>query len=174
MLLTYSLREKCPNTELFLVLKVTIKNANFFVLIVSCLHTHQQKHFTLNNGKVFNTVVSHDFNMTSLSPCCHNWLTCICFCVCICLLSRIFCLACYRLCVEQSFSSPYFPVSDWIRTRKNSVFGHFLRSDFKPFLSNVPFWSLLNYVKKLQVFWYFQMEAGKGGQKETYIGKKKV
>ena len=45
------------------------------------------------NVKVFNTMVSLDFNMTSFSPCCHNWLACICFSVCICLLSRIFCLA---------------------------------------------------------------------------------
>ena len=29
--------------------KVTIKIANFFVLIVSCLCTHQRKNFTLNN-----------------------------------------------------------------------------------------------------------------------------
>ena len=57
-------------------------------------------HWT-TNGKVFNTMVSHDFNMTSFRSCCHNWLACICFCACICLLSRIFCLACYRLCVEQ-------------------------------------------------------------------------
>ena len=40
---------KCPNTEFLLVHKVTIKNANFFVLIVSCLRTHQRKNFTLNN-----------------------------------------------------------------------------------------------------------------------------
>ena len=46
-------------------------------------------------------MVSHDFNMTSFSPFCHNWLACICLCACICLLFRIFCLACYRLCVEQ-------------------------------------------------------------------------
>ena len=71
---------------------------NSFVLA----HSSAKKnlHWT-TNGKVFNTVVSHDFNMTSFSPCCHNWLACICFCACICLLSRIFCLACYRLCVEQ-------------------------------------------------------------------------
>ena len=37
---------KCPNTEFFLVHKVTIKNANFFVIIVSCLRTHQRKNFT--------------------------------------------------------------------------------------------------------------------------------
>ena len=70
-------------------------------------------------------MVSHDFNMTSFSPCCHNWLGCICFCACICLLSRIFYLACYLLCVEQwlafhwdislrhlrhwVISGPYFP-----------------------------------------------------------------
>ena len=77
--------------------KVTIKNANFFVLVVI---SEKILHWT-TNGKVFNTMVSHDFNMTSFSPCCHNWLACICFCACICLLSRIFCLACYRLCVEQ-------------------------------------------------------------------------
>ena len=29
--------------------KVMIKNANFFVLIVSCLRTHQRKNFTLKN-----------------------------------------------------------------------------------------------------------------------------
>ena len=29
--------------------KVTIKDANFFVLIVSRLRTHQRKNFTLNN-----------------------------------------------------------------------------------------------------------------------------
>ena len=29
--------------------KVTIKNANFFALIVSCLRTHQRKNFILNN-----------------------------------------------------------------------------------------------------------------------------
>ena len=46
-------------------------------------------------------MISHDFNMTSFSPCCHNWLACICFCAFICLLSRIFCLACYRLCVQK-------------------------------------------------------------------------
>ena len=71
---------------------------NSFVLV----HSSAKKilHWTAN-GKVFNTVVSHDFNMTSFSPCCHNRLACICFCACICLLSRIFCLACYRLCVEQ-------------------------------------------------------------------------
>ena len=46
-------------------------------------------------------MVSHDFDMTSFSPCCHNWLACVCFCACICLLFPIFCLACYRLCVEQ-------------------------------------------------------------------------
>ena len=94
---------KCPNTELFLVLKVTIKNAYFFVLIVLCLRTHLRKiflHWT-TNGKVFNTMVLHDFNMTSFSPCCHNWLACICFCVRICLLPRVFCFACYCLCVEQ-------------------------------------------------------------------------
>ena len=27
------------------------------------------------------------------------------------------------------FSGPYFPHLDWIRTRKNSIFGHFSRSD---------------------------------------------
>ena len=61
------LRETCPNTEVFLVRiflysvriqenteqknlhKVTIKNANFFVIIVSCLRTYQRKIFTLNN-----------------------------------------------------------------------------------------------------------------------------
>ena len=52
--------KKCPDTEFFLVWirenkdqkklrKVTIKNANFLVLIVSCLRTHQRKYFTLNN-----------------------------------------------------------------------------------------------------------------------------
>ena len=95
-------RKKCLNTEFFLVHKVTIKNAKFFVLIVSCLRTRQQKilHWT-TNGTVFNKMVSHDFNMTSFGHCCHNWLACICFCACIYLLSQIFCLACYRLRVEQ-------------------------------------------------------------------------
>ena len=90
-LLRRTLPEKCPNAELFLVHKVTIKK-----------RTHQRKilHGT-TNGKVSNTVVSHDFNMTSFSPCCHNWLSCFCFCACICLLSRNFCLVCYRLCAEQ-------------------------------------------------------------------------
>ena len=46
-ILTVTLREKCPNTDVFLVHKVTIKNENFFVLIVSCLSTHQGKNFTL-------------------------------------------------------------------------------------------------------------------------------
>ena len=46
-ILTITLREKCPNTDVFLVHKVTIKNENFFVLIVSCLSTHQGKNFTL-------------------------------------------------------------------------------------------------------------------------------
>ena len=32
----------------------------------------------------------YDFNMTSFSPCWHNWLACICFCTCICLLSAYF------------------------------------------------------------------------------------
>ena len=44
-----TLREKSPNTELFQVHKVTITNANFFVLTVSCLRTHQRKNFTSNN-----------------------------------------------------------------------------------------------------------------------------
>ena len=46
-ILTIPLREKCPNTDVFLVHKVTIKNENFFLLIVSCLSTHQRKNFTL-------------------------------------------------------------------------------------------------------------------------------
>ena len=46
-ILTITLREKCPNTDVFLVHKVAIKNENFFVLIVSCLSTHQGKNFTL-------------------------------------------------------------------------------------------------------------------------------
>ena len=41
--LCHTLCEKCPNMELFLVHEVTIKNANIFVLIVSCLCIHQQK-----------------------------------------------------------------------------------------------------------------------------------
>ena len=44
-----SLHDKCPNTDQQNFHKVTIKNANFFILIVLCLHTHQQKNFTLNN-----------------------------------------------------------------------------------------------------------------------------
>ena len=43
------LRTKCPNTEFFLVHKVTIKNANFFVLIVSWLRTHHRNNLALNN-----------------------------------------------------------------------------------------------------------------------------
>ena len=41
--------------------------------------------------------------MRSFSPChcCHNLLACICLCAYICLLPRIFCLACYRLCVVR-------------------------------------------------------------------------
>ena len=46
-ILTITLREKCPNTDVFLVHKVTIKNENFFLLIVSCLSTHQRKNFKL-------------------------------------------------------------------------------------------------------------------------------
>ena len=64
--------------------------------------------------KVFHTVVSHDFNMMSFSPCCHNCLACICFCACICLLSRTFCLACYRH-VIKFFLVRIFLYSDWIR-----------------------------------------------------------
>ena len=78
--------EKCSNTQFFwstMLRSKTQKNA---------------KNLTLNN---FNTMVSHDFNMTLFSPRCHNWLACICFCACICLLSQTFCLVCYRLCVEQ-------------------------------------------------------------------------
>ena len=115
-------------------------------------------------------MVSHDFNMTSFSPCCHNWLGCICFCVCICLLSRIFYLACYLLCVEQwlafhwdislrhlrhwVISGPYFPAFGLntkryfvslhiqseckkMRTRNNSIFGHFLPSNILTMKSNV-------------------------------------
>ena len=63
-------------------------------------HSSAKKVYT-ERLKVFNTMVSHDFNMTSFNPCCHNWLACICSCACICLLPRIFCLACYRLFVEQ-------------------------------------------------------------------------
>ena len=40
-------------------------------------------------------------NVTSFSPCCHNWLAFICFCACIYSLLRIFCLARYRVCVER-------------------------------------------------------------------------
>ena len=107
------LLEKYPNTELLLVCifpysdwktpqvydqKRKLFRTNSFVLAQSS--AKKILHWT-TNGKVFNTMVSHDFNMTSFSPCCHNWLACICFCACICLLYRIFCLACYRLCVEQ-------------------------------------------------------------------------
>ena len=45
----FTLREKCPNAEFFLVHKIMIKNANFFVLIVSCFRTHQRKKFTMNS-----------------------------------------------------------------------------------------------------------------------------
>ena len=98
--------------------KVTIKKAKFFVLIVSCLRTHQRKNLQwTTNVKVFNTMVSHDW----ISPCCYNWLARICFCVCICLLPRIFYLACYRLWVERllAFHSRIFPDKDTIY---NTVF----------------------------------------------------
>ena len=72
---------------------------NSFVLAQKNLHW-------TTNDKVFNAMVSHDSNIMSFSPCCHNRLACICFCACICLLSPIFCLACYLLCVEHL---PAFP-----------------------------------------------------------------
>ena len=42
----------CPNTGKYgyhSVHKIMIKNANFFVLIVLCLRTHQRKKFTTNS-----------------------------------------------------------------------------------------------------------------------------
>ena len=38
---------KYARIRVFIGHKVTIKNANFFVLIVSCLRTHQRKRFTV-------------------------------------------------------------------------------------------------------------------------------
>ena len=82
--------------------RVAITNVNFFVLIVSYLRTQQWKKLQWTTKvKVFNTMVSHECNMTSFSPCFHKWLASICFCAWVCLLPRIFCLACYRLCIEQ-------------------------------------------------------------------------
>ena len=93
-----TLREKCPNMEFFLALSFSELNpqgydrkrklfrTNNFVFA----HSSAKKNLHwITNGKVFNTMVSYDFNMTSFSPCCHNWLACICFCACIYLLSRI-------------------------------------------------------------------------------------
>ena len=82
--------------------KVTIKNAKFFVLIVSLLRTHQQKtkiQWTANN-KTFNTKY-HIAECDLISSCCHNWLVCIYFCVCICSLPRTFFFRSYSLCVER-------------------------------------------------------------------------
>ena len=91
-----------PKYGLPLIHIVMIKNANFFMVIVSLLRTHQWREFTMNNWReVLQCNGITWLNVTSFRPCCHNWLVCICFCVCVCLLPRTFCLVCYCLCVEQ-------------------------------------------------------------------------
>ena len=55
--ISFTLYEMCPNTEFFQVHKVTIKNTNFFVLIVSCCALTSGKNLQLTtNVKVFNAM----------------------------------------------------------------------------------------------------------------------
>ena len=119
-----SLRENCPDTEFFWSVFSRIQIVNLRIqskygpektpqgydqkrklfrtngFVLAHLSAKKSLHW-ITNGKGFSTLVSHDFNMTSFSPCCHDWLACIYFCACICLLSPIFCLVCCCLFVEQ-------------------------------------------------------------------------
>ena len=65
------------NTEQKKLPKFIIKDAKFFVLIVSCLRTHQQKKF-YNEQLLLNSSAQwyHITECDVISPSCHNWLAC--------------------------------------------------------------------------------------------------
>ena len=54
------------NAEFFLIHKVTTKNAKFFVLIVSCLRTHQQKKFYIEELTVKSSIQSYHMTLNDV------------------------------------------------------------------------------------------------------------
>ena len=93
---------KYVKIRLFTDHKVTIKNANFFVSIVSCLRTHQRKKFYIEQPTVkystqwYHMTLIWRHLVLAVITAWHVFVSVPAFAY-----YRIFCLACYRLCVEQ-------------------------------------------------------------------------